>query len=50
MGSKNEGSRMPSERHWKGMEEEKNETEKNIHRKRYRMPGIRSTFRYFIIG
>ena len=50
MGSKNEGSRMLSERHGKGMEEEKNETEKNIHRKRYRMPGIRSTFRYFIIG
>jgi len=23
MGSKNEGSRMLSERHWKGMEEEK---------------------------
>ena len=28
----------------------KNETEKNIHSKRYRVPGIRSTFRYFIIG
>ena len=32
---------------WK---KKKNETEKNAHRKRYRVSGIRSTFRYFIIG
>ena len=50
MGSKKEGSRMLSERHGKGMEKEKNKTEKITHRERYRVSGIRSTFRYFIIG
>jgi hypothetical protein len=50
-GQQNEGSRMPSERvHGKVWKKKKNETEKNTLCKRYRVPGIRSTFRYFIIG
>ena len=32
---------------WK---KKKNKTEKITHRERYRVSGIRSTFRYFIIG
>lgn len=39
--------RKDTGKEWK---KKKNETEKNTLCKRYRMPGIRSTFRYFIIG
>ena len=50
MGSKNEGSGMLRKDRGKERKKKKNETGKNTHRKRYRVSGTRSTFRYFIIG